>query len=423
MASSMLRVQCRLSFHLHPRRFGLAIAFLFSFLIGLVCATAAGGERSPAPAIVLSPSPSPQACFEVRGLGPDVTAALRKLDPPDARWPQVFAVRVGTTAGDGPSMLGTCEATAAGVRFRPRFPLERGTEYRVVFEWPIRDRSGNHDATRPSLRLAQTFTIPLAPAGPPARVVAIYPSGRVLPENLLRCYIQFSAPMSQGNSYARLHLRDETTGTDVVEPFLELPQELWSADGTRLTLLLEPGRVKRDLVPREQLGPILVAGRNYTLTIDADWPDADGRPLVAAARKPFRAGQPESNQLDPRSWKIEPPTAGTRGSLSVRFPHPLDHAMLEHVLRVERLKSGEPASAATSELTGTVRVADEERRWTLEPAEAWAAGRYVLAVSPQLEDPAGNNLGRPFEVDLKQPSNAAPAPPVVRIEFEIRGRT
>jgi hypothetical protein len=412
----MRRLLRRVSLHPHPRRFALASTLCLS----LACATAAAGDQSPAPVLVLAPPQSPQACFEVRGLAPNIAAALRKFAPRDARWPQVFAVRVGATAGDGPSMLGTYNATADGARFRPRFPLERGTEYQAVFEWPIHDGTRNPDTRRTPLRLTGTFVIPLAPAGPPARVVAIYPSARVVPDNLLRCYVQFSAPMSQGNSYAHLHLRDQTTGADVVEPFLELPQELWSPDGTRLTLLLEPGRVKRDLVPREQLGPILVAGRNYTLTVDADWPDADGRPLAAAEHKQFRAGKAESHQLDPGSWKIEPPAAGTRGPLAVRFPRPLDHAMLERVLRVQRVKAGVPASAASSELPGTIGVGDEETRWTFEPSEPWAPGRYVLAVSTQLEDPAGNNLGRPFEVDLKQSPSGPTAPPVVRLEFDVR---
>ncbi len=43
-------------------------------------------------------------------------------------------------------------------------------------------------------------------------------------------------------------------------PFLEVGEELWDPTGTRLTLLLDPGRIKRGLKPREDLGPILEAG-------------------------------------------------------------------------------------------------------------------------------------------------------------------
>ncbi len=225
--------------------------------------------------------------------------------------------------------------------------------------------------------------------------------------------------MSQGNAYVHLHLRDDTSGTDVIEPFLELPQELWSPDGKRLTLLLEPGRVKHDLVPREQLGPILVAGRNYTFSIDADWPDAEGRPLAAAGRKTFRAVKADARPLDPSTWTIEAPQAGTRRPLSVRFPKSLDHALLERVLRVLGPEPAQSPAEASPELAGTIRVTDEETRWTFEPTQPWIAGRYKLAVSTQLEDPAGNNIGLPFEVDLKRTPAAPNVSAVVQIEFQV----
>jgi hypothetical protein len=381
-----------------------------------VCSLIEAADPSGTPALVLAPAKTSQASFEVRGLPSDVAAELRRLPARDPRWPGFFNIRVAATAkGDQPPMLGSYEPTSDGVRFRPRFPLERGIEYRAVFDWPLGGgprksaaESGRH------FRLAESFVIPVSRAGPPATVLAIYPSGREVPENLLRLYIQFSASMSQGNCYPRVHLRDETTGTEVQQPFLELPQELWSPDGTRLTLLLEPGRVKRDLVPRGELGPILVSGRTYSLTVDSSWPDAEGRPLGAGARKAFRAVKAESRRLDPSSWTIETPPAGTHEPLSVRFPKPLDRAMLERVLRVLR-----PAEV---EIAGTIHITDEETRWTFEPREPWSAGHYVLAVSTRLEDPAGNSIGRPFEVDLKRSPPPSPTPAVVRLEFDVCGQ-
>jgi len=363
---------------------------------------------------VLSRAKTSQACFEVRGLPPNVAVELRRLPARDPRWSSIFNIHVAaTTKGDQPPMLGSYEPTSEGVRFRPRFPLERGIEYRAIFDWPI--GGGHQNSAAESgrhIRLAETFAIPVSHAGPPARVLAIYPSRREVPENLLRLYIQFSASMSQGNCYRRVHLRDETTGTEVQQPFLELPQELWNPDGTRLTLLLEPGRVKHDLVPRGELGPILVSGRTYSLTVDPSWPDAEGRPLGAGARKAFLAVKAESKQLNPNSWAIETPPAGTLKPLSVRFPKPLDRALLERVLRVLR-----PVEV---EIAGTIHITDDETRWTFEPREAWSAGRYVLAVSTRLEDPAGNSIGRPFEVDLKQSPPSSPTPAVARLEFEVR---
>ena len=85
------------------------------------------------------------------------------------------------------------------------------------------------------------------------RVAAVYPSRDFLPENLLHFYIHFSAPMSRGEAYQRIKLID-STGKPVDAPFLELDEELWSPDGTRFTLIFDPGRIKRGLRPREEVG-------------------------------------------------------------------------------------------------------------------------------------------------------------------------
>jgi hypothetical protein len=94
--------------------------------------------------------------------------------------------------------------------------------------------------------------------------------------------------------------------------------------------------------------------------------------------------------------------------------------MLERVLRVLGPELAPSSAEASAELAGMIRVIDEETRWTFEPTQPWTAGRYVLAISTQLEDSAGNNVGRPFEVDL----NRAPAAPNVsadvRLEFQVR---
>ena len=382
----------------------------------LRCATGVA-EGAAVPVLVLAPAKSPQACFEVRGLRPDVLKELRKLRRDDPRWSSIFGVFVPAGVSiDQPPMLGAYEVAGDVVRFKPRFPLQRGVRYRAVFDGRKLPGTAEKD-----VRLDATFLLPISQAGPPARVVAIYPSAAELPENLLRFYLQFSAPMSQGNSYGFVKLRDPT-GAEVERPFLELPQELWSPDGTRLTLLLEPGRVKHGLVPRAELGPILTAGRTYTLTIDEKWPDAEGRPLQEAGRKTFRAVKADAGQPDPRSWKIEPPLARTREPLSVRFPKPLDQAMLQHVLRVFHLGASRGPSESRTEVVGTVRIADGETHWSFEPRDPWPSGRYALVVATTLEDEAGNSIGRPFEVDLNRPQPALTASAFVQIEFNVRER-
>ena len=118
-----------------------------------------------------------------------------------------------------------------------------------------------------------------------------------MPENLLKFYLHFSAPMSRGEAYRRIHLLD-ADGNEVADPFLELGEELWDRDMRRFTLLFDPGRIKRGLKPREEVGPVLEEGKQYTLVVDRDWLDATGYPLAAKMRKTFRALAPDEAPLD-----------------------------------------------------------------------------------------------------------------------------
>ena len=115
--------------------------------------------------------------------------------------------------------------------------------------------------------------------------------------------------------------------------------------------------------------------------------------------------------IDYRQWKLSPPAAGSREPLVVRFSQPLDRALLEWTITVEY--------GAGKSVAGEVTVTDEERQWEFRPNQAWQAGQYSLVADTTLEDSAGNNLRRPFEVDVFEKIDATSAPEVVRIEFAI----
>ena len=103
------------------------------------------------------------------------------------------------------------------------------------------------------------------------------------------------------------------------------------------------------------------------------------------------------------------PAAGTSGPLTVRFLAPIDHALGPRLVLVET-EAGQP-------IAGRAAVDQGDLRWSFFPASRWPAGRYRLAVSPELEDVAGNRPGRPFDRELR----AAPAtPPALTRPFLIR---
>jgi hypothetical protein len=219
-----------------------------------------------------------------------------------------------------------------------------------------------------------------------AEVVAIYPSAPVLPKNLLKFYVHFSEPMSRGEAWRRIALLDER-GNPVELPFLELDQELWDPRQTRLTILFDPGRIKRGVTPKEEIGEALEAGRSYTLAIAREWADAGGKPLAKAFEKKFRVADEDRTPFDPKNWKVSSPRAETRDTLVVTLPEPADHALLERLLRVESV-------------TGETSVTANETEWRFVPAQPWREGEYRVMIDTRLEDLAGNKVGRPFDVDM-----------------------
>jgi len=298
-----------------------------------------------------------------------------------------------------PPLSGSYAVEGGAVRFTPQYPLRAGMTYQASFNAPA---GTNH-----------TFkiTVQAAPAPPPARVTAIYPSASTLPENQLRFYIHFSAPIAAGEAYQHVKLL-KANGQEVKRAFLELGEELWDGSGQRLTLLFDPGRVKKGLKPREEFGPVLEPGETYRLVIDKSWKDANNQPLAAYFEKRFTAGSAVEAAVDWKEWKIDAPAAGSRDALTIHFPRPLDHALLARMIGVE--------SAPGKTLDGEILIADEERRWQFMPAQPWPAGQLTLVVEKTLEDSAGNNLARPFEVDVFDRVDDKPGPDYLRIPFKAR---
>jgi len=89
----------------------------------------------------------------------------------------------------------------------------------------------------------------------------------VLPENLLKFYIQFSAPMSRGHIYDHISLRD-SAGKTVELPFLEIDEELWNPQMTRLTLFMIQGGLSVGSNPWRKSDLCWKTGKHYALIID-----------------------------------------------------------------------------------------------------------------------------------------------------------
>lgn len=308
-----------------------------------------------------------------------------------ARTPDEKARLLVYVAGSETPILGEQRRENDALIFVPRFPLRPGLEYRAVLD----DSAGAREAA---------FRLPPPPDTPPTTVRAVFPSADRLPENLLKFYVHFSAPMSRGDAYRHVRLLD-AAGKPVELPFLEIGEELWDPSSTRLTLLFDPGRIKRGLKPREDSGPTLEEGKSYTLVVDPAWPDASGKPLAAGHRKTFAAVPPDDVQPDPKRWTL----SCAPEALTVAFEEPLDEAMLHRSLVVL-----DPQGKAVE---GRIEIDRGETRWRFRPAKPWGPGTHALRVDAVLEDRCGNSLERPFEVDIVRPVERRIETRVVSIPF------
>ena len=292
----------------------------------------------------------------------------------------VLRVFVKETREAEQPVIGTCKLGERCVLFQPRFPLQAGVLYVAEF----RSRSQSAAVTLQELSLPELKRVRTA------EVALLTPSAQILPQNLLKFYVHFTAPMSQGVAYDFIEL--STVDGQVLEhPFLEISEELWDPSGRRLTLLLDPGRVKRGLVPREEDGPIFMAGYDYRLTIKADWPDAQGIPLTKGFVKEFRIAAEDFRQPDPANWVIQPARARTREPLTFVFPEPLDRATVASGISFR--------NARGHVIPGEFTFSAHETRAHFTPTKAWRAELVDVVISPIIEDLAGNSIERPFEVD------------------------
>ena len=287
--------------------------------------------------------------------------------------------------GDGPAVppvAGRFSVQDQSVCFMPRFPFAAGVSYSLRVQsagegeaaevWEIR---------RPSLE-----------ASPTAEVLGIYPTAGEIPVNLLRVYVHFSAPMSEGWAARAITVRRADTGEKLDDVFLPPEPELWDAGRTRVTMLLDPGRIKRGLVPNLEFGYPLVEGTAVSISIDPAFRDASGQPLNSGAERTYSIGPALRSRIDPNAWRLTAPAAGTQDPLRVEFDRPLDHGLLQHCLSVR--------DAAGATVDGTAYIGAGERDWRFTPDAPWQTGEYHLAVEPRLEDAAGNTPVRVFDRDV-----------------------
>jgi hypothetical protein len=223
-------------------------------------------------------------------------------------------------------------------------------------------------------------------------------------------YIEFSGPMGRKSGVEHISLLDQA-GREISGAVLPLDYEFWSPDHTRFTVFFDPGRVKKGILPNREMGRPLETGRSMTLVVSREWRDEHGLPLKEDFKRTFRVGPPEDKPIDPSSWRIQPPAAGTRDGVIVTFPRPLDHGLLLRALGV---------TLDRKTVNGDIVLEPGETRWVFTPNDPWRAGAYRLLALEILEDPAGNQIGRAFEVSNAGPVDKGPSSKTITLPFNVK---
>lgn len=279
------------------------------------------------------------------------------------------------------NILGNYTIKRNTIVFEPLVPLTRGLRYEVYAQQT----------------LVGSVSVPQANGSQTPMVVALYPSVDTLPENLLKIYVHFSAAMQENVALQHLALLNDQ-GDTIPNVFLNLQQELWNKERTTLTVWLDPGRIKRDLIPNQQMGNPLQKGARYTLSIAEKWKDVQGLPLQQSYKKQFVVGERDDASPQPKLWVIKEPVVNSKKALQIHFDEALDYFLLQETITVWDNKG--------NKISGSIKVADHQKAIEFMPGQNWKPGRYRLRVASYLEDLAGNNLRHPFDRDItKQQEN------------------
>ena len=298
--------------------------------------------------------------------------------------------------GNRVPILGELKEERGMIIFSPLIPLIRGHSYEV-----FKGEGKLGDVLIPNLSSTESDV----------SLIEIYPTQDSLPENLLKLFLKFSKPMREGKSinYLTLIKGDSDTLSGV---FLDLQPELWNDEQTILTVWLDPGRIKRDLIPNQKLGAPLSKSENYKLIVSSDWKGLNGEVLDRYYLKDFTVIARDSISPTPKDWLLDIPHSGSKSPLKVNFEESLDYSLLNEVFKI--------FSQENQEIAGVWKIGNEEKSIEFTPVSNWKKGKYKFRVSGRLEDLVGNNLNRLFETDLKIQTSEQEDSEFQFIAFEVK---
>jgi hypothetical protein len=228
-------------------------------------------------------------------------------------------------------------------------------------------------------------------------VVSISPAARSIPANTLRLYVTFDRPAREVVATRDVRLLD-VAGRTIDGAFMDFGQDLWSPDGRRLTVLFDPGRVKRGVEGDGESAAPLQAGHSFTVE-------------VSGQRFPYLVTPAVRTAITPQTWRLAVPAAGSRDALTVTFDREMDDALLRDQLEIVDAQGRSQPGQVTTSAGGRV--------WSWRPEQGWRIGAYRLLAGNSLEDVSGNRVGEALDHDVGTPD--APRESVA-VPFKVERR-
>ncbi len=279
--------------------------------------------------------------------------------------------------GQTNAVLGDVLKEEENIVFRPVIPFSWDKEYEIY-------KNGD---------FYMEFTVRAPENVIRPKLLGIYPKLDTLPENLLKMYFEFDQPMQQSRSSLEYIKVFNLTKGGEVDIFLPLENELWNREKTRLTLWLDPGRIKKDLIPNKKRGVPIEEGNQYELIVERHFSGGDyGADLGKPSIKRFYVHRRDRESPVINQWKLTVPKSNTKEGLGIDFKESLDYFLIQETIRAFKGKE---------ELGGAFFVSKKGNSVVFIPEGPWQKGTYSIHIESRLEDLAGNNLNRLFDVDLE----------------------
>ncbi|WP_109300871.1 hypothetical protein [Aquimarina sp. AU474] len=276
------------------------------------------------------------------------------------------------------AILGQIVVNLDNLQFAPIVPFSINQEYTIVYDDFI-----------------EYFKINIPKSYSYLTVTSVYPSAKKIPANILKWYIQFSEPINETWVYKHVQFRN-AQGDTLSRAALALNNALVSDDGKLLTIWVEPGRQKRDLIPNKQLGAVFETGKSYTLWIQKTLKNKDGTPMQNDYVHYFEIEKADRKQPEITTWTVDTPMPNSISDLTVHCNESLDYGSIIHSLAIQD-KNGK-------EVMGTWTLQNAETILSFTPLLPWIADTYKIICNSRIEDLAGNNLERMFDQNIEKPS-------------------